>query len=191
MTTTQDFQDMGADFLSHYGVKGMKWGQHLKDHGVKSTAKTAAAQAKAHVKKDIAERTDTKTHVRAKVGQHVQVVGGNKRTAHEDAIKARTAEQIAKKNTLDALSNDDLQKLVTRMNLESQYRNLAVNETRATRGEKFVTDMMTTHDAKISAALAVGLGPLAPVGKQVVDGAVKNAMANKAMTGGKVKEKKN
>jgi hypothetical protein len=185
----QHFQDMGADFLAHYGVKGMKWGQHLKDHGVKSTAKKAAGEAQAHIKKDIAERTDTKTHARVKAGQHVQVVGGNKRTAHEDAIKARTAEQIAKKNTLDALSNQDLQHLVNRMNLESQYRNLAVNETRATRGEKFATDLMTKHSGKVDAALAVGLGPLAPVGKHVVEGAIKNATANKAMLGGKVKDK--
>jgi hypothetical protein len=175
------------DVLAHYGVLGMKWGQHLKSHGVKATAKKATADAKAHVKKDIKERTSTETTVRAKPGQLVRVVGGNQRSAHNDAVTARTAEQIAKRNTLDALSNDDLQKLVTRMNLESQYRNLAVNETRASAGEKFVTGVLNEHGDK---AFAVALGPLAPVGKKVTEAALKNATQNKAMLGGKVKNDK-
>lgn len=178
------------EFLAHYGVLGMKWGQHLKDHGVKSTTRKAATTAKAAVKKDIKERTSTETTVRAKPGQLVRVVGGHGRSAHDDAIKARTAEQIAKKNTLDALSNEQLQQLVQRMNLESQYRNLAVNETRVSAGEQFATDLITKHDAKINAALAVGLGPAAPVGKMVIDGALKKATVNKGLLGGTVSEKK-
>jgi hypothetical protein len=185
-----DLEARVADFLAHYGVLGMKWGQHLKDHGVKSTTKKAATTAKAAVKKDIKERTSTQTTVRAKPGQLVRVVGGNGRSAHDDAVKARTAEQIAKKNTLDALSNQELQHLVNRMNLESQYRNLASNETRVSAGEKFATDLLSKHDAKINTALAVGLGPAAPVGKMVIDGALKKATVNKAMLGGKVSDKK-
>lgn len=178
------------EFLAHYGVKGMKWGQHLKDHGIKSTTKRAATEATAAVKKDIKERTSTETTVRAKPGQLVRVVGGHGRTAHEDAVRARTAEQVAKKNTLDALSNKELQQLVNRMNLESQYRNLSVNETRVSAGEKFATELLAKHDAKINTALAIGLGPVAPVGKAVIDGAIKNATTNKAMLGGKVSDKK-
>lgn len=174
------------EVLAHYGVLGMKWGQHLKDHGVKSTAKKAATDAKTHVKKDVKERMSSETTVRAKKGKHVQVVGGVGRSAHEDAVAARTAEQIAKRNTLDALSNKDLQKLVTRMNLEAQYRQYAVKETRQTAGEKFAQKFLSDHTDKAVALL----GPGAAVGKQVVDAAITSTTANKALTGGIVDKKK-
>lgn len=174
------------DVLAHYGVKGMKWGQHLKAHGVKATAKKATAEAKAHVKQDVKERTSTKTTVRTKPGQVVRVVGGVGRTPHQDAIAARTAEQIAKKNTLDSLSNQELQHLVNRMNLEAQYRQHASKETRASAGEKFATGLLNDHGDKV---FTVALGPLAPVGKKVAESALKGQ--NKAMLGGTVDKKKN
>jgi hypothetical protein len=174
------------DVLAHYGVLGMKWGQHLKSHGVKATVKKAATEGKAHVKKDLKERTSTETTVRAKKGQHVQVVGGVGRSAHDDAIQARVAEQVAKRNTLDALSNKELQSLVTRMNLEAQYRQYAVKETRMTAGEKFAQKFLADNTDKAVALL----GPGAAVGKQVVDAAVKSTTANKALTGGIVDKKK-
>lgn len=177
-TTVAHFADRGADFLEHYGVKGMKWGQHLK-------AKVQAG--KAHVKKDIKERTSTETTVRIKAGQMVRVVGGNKRTAHEDAINARVAEQIAKKNTLDALSNKELGALVQRMNLEAQYRNLAFRETRKSAGEKAVGDLLASPYADVA---FTKLGPHAAVGKKVADGAFKRATQNKGLLGGTVKKDK-
>lgn len=176
------------DILAHYGVKGMHWGVR-KDRPSGAPRRSISDRvnnAKAAVKKDIKERTSTETTVRAKPGQMVRVVGGLKRLPHQDAIAARTAEQIAKKNTLDALSNQDLQRLVSRMNLESQYRNLASNETRVSAGEKYALDLVDKHGDK---AMVVVLGSFAPAGKQVLDFAVKGATANKALAGGKIKNK--
>jgi hypothetical protein len=166
------------EVLAHYGVKGMHWGVRK---GVKGKVETA----KSHLKKEVAERTSTETTVRTKPGSMVRVVGGTKRLPHDDAINARIAEQIAKKNTLDALSNKDLQTLVTRMNLESQYRQLAVKETRTSAGERLARQLL---DEKGDAAFAM-LGPHAAIGKKVTEQVFKSATSNKALQGGSTDKK--
>lgn len=45
-----------------------------------------------------------------------------------DAVAAKKHKATAKKSSTDALSNKDLQALVTRMNLEQQYKKLAEKE---------------------------------------------------------------
>lgn len=132
MTETELVQDI----LQHYGVKGMHWGVR------KEQVRTAVGNAKTAVKKEIADRTGEQVVVRTKPGAGVRTVGGNKQMAHPDAVRVRTYEQIAKKSTIDALSTEDLQKLVTRMNLESQYNTLASKEDRRSKGEKYAKDFL-------------------------------------------------
>lgn len=167
--------DKGFDinaFLEHYGVKGMKWG-----------VRSRAGEVKARVRQDVAERRSSETTVRAKPGQMVRVVGGNRRGPNADAINARISEQVAKRSTLDALSNKDLQHLVNRMNLEAQYRNLAVKETRKSAAEKWAEQLVSEKGE----VLYSKLGPYAAIGRKVVEGAMKGR--NKAMGGGIVSDK--
>lgn len=180
-------EEVVENILAHYGVKGMHWGSRKGSSGGSSGGiKARVGAARDHVKKDISERQAHEVTVRAKPGSMVRVVGGNKHMPHEDAIKARVAEQIAKKNSLDSLSNPQLQHLVNRMNLESQYRNLASNETRASAGEKAAKEFMGSKHANVAFAK---LGPHAALGKKVADGVFKQATRNKAMEGGTVKKK--
>ena len=62
----------------------------------------------------------------------------------EDVSKAKaTKEKIhANRGSTDPISNKDLQHLVTRMNLEKNYRSLAVPT--KTNGQKFVDDLFKT-----------------------------------------------
>ena len=173
-------EEMAERILEHYGVPGMKW-------GVRKSPREAVSEAKSRVRKELKERTDTETHVRAKPGQLVRVVGGNKRAPHEDAVKARTSEQVAKRSTLDALSNKDLQHLVQRMNLEKQYRDMAVKETRKSAVQKWVENLITSDKGD---KYYEKLGPHALVGKKVVQGALNMVTQNKAMLGGVVSDKK-
>lgn len=165
-------EEMADHILMHYGIKGMKWG-----------VRSRVSQAKAHAKKELAERSSTETTIRAKPGQMVRVVGGNKRGPHVDAVNARVSEQVAKRSTLDALSNKDLQHLVNRMNLEAQYRNLAVKETRKSAAQKWTERLISEKGDVVYSRL----GAHAVLGRKVVEGALKGT--NKAMSGGIVSDK--
>lgn len=177
---------IAEDILEHHGVKGMKWGVRRAEGGSTGPRSVSGAvnQTRDRLKKEIAERTSTETTVRAKPGSMVRVVGGNKRGPHSDAVNARVAEQVAKRSTLDALSNKDLQQLVTRMNLEAQYRQLASRETRKTMGQKLALQVLDEKGDIVFNQL----GPLAATGKKVVNQAIKGS--NKAMSGGTVKKDK-
>lgn len=74
------------DFLQHFGVKGMKWGQRLADRKARKSATSSDA------KKSIAVRDKVKTH------------------------------------SIKALSNAQIEAATKRMNLEQNFKRLAVNE---------------------------------------------------------------
>lgn len=116
---TVEHSSFPDEFLAHYGVLGMKWGHRNSDS-------VALGQV----------ITDQK-----KPGSKVTASGGKGFTAHPDAARAAAAKQVAKKSTTDALSNQELQALVTRMNLEQQYSKLSAGQTSP--GKKFVTDILT------------------------------------------------
>jgi 2'-5' RNA ligase len=59
-----------------------------------------------------------------------------------DASRAQDHASIVKKSGTKALSNKELQELVTRMNLEQQYSNLSSNKGRVKKGEKAAKDIL-------------------------------------------------
>lgn len=78
--------------LSHYGIKGMKWGVSRSDSPGGSSS-------------------------------------GQKPSPSEDALNAaKTAQKIKAGGGIHVLDNNELQQTITRMNLESQYRNLTTNK---------------------------------------------------------------
>lgn len=85
--------------LSHYGVPGMQWG------------KTKV-------------RTPTGVEIRSTPGKRVKAKGGKFEEASADAKVAAAQKQVARKSSTDALSNQDLKKLVERMQLEANYDRL-------------------------------------------------------------------
>jgi 2'-5' RNA ligase len=107
--------ERGRDFLEHYGVKGMKWGQR-RERG--AAAVTTVTRTNRGVRAN-------KTKVKAK--------GGHAQPATPDAIKAAVQKQKLKKSGPAALSNKELQELATRINLEKQVQQLT-----ATKGKKVV-----------------------------------------------------
>jgi 2'-5' RNA ligase len=110
--------DRFESFLEHHGIKGMHWGRRKAD---------SVPSGKVTV--------DQK-----KPGTKVQAAGGKGFTAHPDAVKVAAAKQVAKRSTTDALSTQELQQLVLRMNLEQQYSKLSTGQTSA--GRKFVNDLL-------------------------------------------------
>jgi hypothetical protein len=98
---SKDSEDFVDNFISHFGVKGMRWGRRSADTG----------------SSDISS-TDVK--IKTAPGR-IEVAGGKGRMPSQDAIDAVKYRQIAKASSSHALSNKELRALVDRMNLEQQY----------------------------------------------------------------------
>jgi len=111
--------------LKHYGVKGMRWGVTTKSGG-------SGGGGKPPVEATIKS---------AKPGTYVKATGGARQPPHEDAVKAVLARQKARASTTDSLSNDELQKVVTRMNLERQYADLSFQSDRRSKGQRFIAGL--------------------------------------------------
>jgi hypothetical protein len=109
------------DFLEHYGTKGMKW-------GVRKSRSVSTGPSPVQLD--------------ARPGQRVTAKGGGGHSAHPDAIAAVTAGQKAKRSSTDTLSTQELQQLVTRMNLEQQYSKLAAQQRPRARGAALVKELM-------------------------------------------------
>lgn len=113
----------GQDFLSHYGVKGMRWGFRKGSGGV-STGRKAKAKA----------------------------------PSSEDFKKAASAKTKIKSGGTKTLSNDELQSLVKRMNLEKQYAELSVRDKRKVVGAKVVGDILQETTKGVVKGQATRLG---------------------------------
>lgn len=111
--------ERGEAFLSHYGIKGMRWGQR----------KTRSVSAESHVDTGLVRR-------RTKV----QVKGGEAHPAHDDAVKAAIQQQKLKKSGTAALSNSELRELATRIQLEEQVKTLTTSK-----GRKFTRRQLETQ----------------------------------------------
>lgn len=111
--------------LEHFGIKGMRWGRRKAEYDV-ADGETLVTQRKP--------------------GTKVSAVGGKNVPAHADAIKAASSRQKAKASTTDALSTQELQELVSRMNLEQQYSRL--NAANVSPGRKFVKDLLNNKETK-------------------------------------------
>ena len=103
--------------LAHYGVKGMRWGVRRRSPGSSSV------------------------EVATPAGRGVQTRGGSGQRASEDAVRAAIATQKARKSTVSSLSNKELQDLVTRLNLETQFDRLRPRRP-SEQVVKFITDTL-------------------------------------------------
>lgn len=135
-TTLSELDETGE--LKHYGVKGMKWGKRK------------------HETRDVT--------VSERPGRKVKAKGGTGQSASDDAKRIATVKQKAKASTTDALSNKELQDLVTRMNLEQQYARL--NPKKQSKGKAFVQKLFTNQqyrDQKAAQAQKLLEYPIAAV----------------------------
>lgn len=112
--------DLGAQFLEHYGVKGMHW-------GVRSAPPAAVATKATSV---VPRGTKRKTKIK--------VEGGENHDASEDAIKVAQSTAKLRKSGAAALSNKELQDLQTRLNLEQNVSRMVVSKSAFSRGRSFV-----------------------------------------------------
>ena len=152
--------------IRHYGTKGMKWGVRRKASALISSAASSAGSA-ARAKRSAmveargvkkAEKLETKNAAKAakvtakeaqkKMKQEEKAFDKSarfNRPVTVDAVAAAKGRAKAGKHGTDALSNKDLQSLVTRMNLEQQLANLKENEKASkarNSGRTYLNDLM-------------------------------------------------
>lgn len=148
MGTTQTLDDV----LEHYGIKGMKW-------GVRRTREELARARGERIKKGKSV-TPTKAAKKAK----------RKDTqSSEDAQAARNAKKKANESGVKALSNDELQLLNQRMQLEQQYSNLRDKGSLTYRGEQAVKSTLSLGKT-VNDVVAFSKTPL---GSQIVNELIK------------------
>lgn len=129
-----DNTEVVKDILTHHGVKGMRWGVRR------------------------GEGTATAVSVTQK-GKKLKGSGGANHPAHPDAIAAKTVSQKLKKSGVNSLSNEELQKLSTRANLEAQVGRVSSTHTaRLAKGNSAVGEILKSG-GHLNSAVALANSP--------------------------------
>lgn len=115
----------GEEFLEHYGIKGMRWGQRNADRPAPVAKKPTATSIVPHGEK---KKTKIKTE------------GGENHDASPDAIKVAQAKAKLAKSGTAALSNAELREVATRLQLEQQVKQMT-----APAGRKFISNLLKTQ----------------------------------------------
>jgi len=111
------------DVLSHYGIKGMRWGVRRSDKGGSG------------------EPSDV--IIKSRPGKAPEVSGGHNQPPSDDAKRAAAYRQKAKASTIHSLSNQELKALVDRMNLEANYaKAMAARAPQKNLGHQFVSNFL-------------------------------------------------
>lgn len=107
------------DILEHHGIKGMKWGVRRRNPSGPAP---------------------TPIDVKAVPGKSVVTSGGKNIPTHGDAINAAKLRQRNQSSGKQSLSNQEIKKLIDRLNLEQQLEKL--DPKKKTFGQKFMDEVL-------------------------------------------------
>ena len=103
----EDEAERAEEFLAHYGILGMKWGVRRSQKEL-SGARGESVPVRDLQGNKIVERD----------GRYQSKAGA---TRSVDAVKARTSQTKASAYGTDSLSNEDIDELIKRLDLEKKY----------------------------------------------------------------------
>lgn len=150
------------DYLAHYGIKGMKWGVRRKP-GPDGTVGTGSGKTKTNKSKmsDATKVQQAKKKARKKgVGslsneelktvktrreleKNANLEGSRKRKrTSEDASRAKRLEKNIKRKGVGNLDNNELQSVITRMELQNRYDSLKKQNSKVESGKSFMKDIL-------------------------------------------------
>lgn len=149
------------DVLAHYGIKGMKWGVR------RTPEQLRRARGKLPWEGKVQERRERKA------AQARQKTADKARPASDDARRASEARRVARNAGVAKLSNQDLQHLVNRMNLENQYTKLLGDDQKST-GRKFIDNLLKAETQAIKQGKPSPTGQMTKGLKSALDKALKD-----------------
>jgi 2'-5' RNA ligase len=117
---------MVDEILEHHGVRGMRWGVRRKNIGSPNEVTVSVDKGKLKAK------------------------GGEGHGPSEEAKAAAATKQKAKASGVHSLSNEEIQAAVTRMNLESNFKQATTKTKQTVPGQKFVLNLLkNTGNAQV------------------------------------------
>lgn len=126
-----DTDEVIGNILAHHGVKGMRWGVRRSLAERRATADAASAARKKPTAVVVTRTTGSSR-------EKIKTKGGERQPAHPDAILAKVASQKVRKSGLQALSNEELAALATRLDLEQRVSRLHKSKPAETGKEQVV-----------------------------------------------------
>lgn len=119
------FPPYGSPYLAHYGVLGMKWGQHLfAKQASKEQAKTVSGKSDGkRAKRRLFKFVGRKRTNNAKNKNSKDLVE-DKETRKKQILKSRSSKELYK--NADLFTNEELRAAYNRLSLEKQIRDLNV-----------------------------------------------------------------
>lgn len=129
--------------LAHHGVKGMHWGVRKSQNG---SGSTKVSKSTLKTPKHVAMKA---VHDR----RHAKAVAAVEKTKQHspDAKVYKQLQEKVNRGSVHSLSNEELRKLNTRLNLEQQYSRMVSEQKKKNRSR--------TH--KIAATVVAGVGGIA------------------------------
>jgi ferredoxin-fold anticodon binding domain-containing protein len=140
----------------------MKWGKTSASISTANQSRKAKVAA-ANAERDSPKNVTTKTKLKGDKYK-VKTKGGQKQPVTDDAIKAHVSRQKLKKSGVDALSNDELRDMATRMNLEQQVNSLSAKRPKSI-GRQFVEKAMEDPQSSFDTA-STGVSALKNISKK-------------------------
>lgn len=141
-----DLSDLGSDFLQHYGVKGMKWG--VRKDG-KSRGYQGPSSTKKKVKKAVSNVVDPDKRAKRKLQKAkskyerqrlIEQASGYKIATEESKKNSRENDKASdpspKPKSVKDLSDDELRKVIQRIDLEKRYSTLMEERRHKSKTEK-------------------------------------------------------
>lgn len=150
------YEVISTNELYHHGVKGQKWG--VRKYQNKDGSLTAAGKKRRNRYEkaaDAAERDadDLRKHGYIKEAEAVQRVADKNRLKSKTTNKHKDYTEAHSKKKINELSDAELRKRLTRLNMEQQYNTITKNNKKA---KKFV-DKVAKKTATLAALTSSSL----------------------------------
>lgn len=155
--------------LTHYGIKGQKWG--VRRFQNKDGTRTAAGKKRARelsndelkdaITRKTLERSYDKLHkTTSKVEKTKRVVDASSQLVNTAKQIERESRPAPKKMDLSKMTDQQLRERINRANLERQYQDMFGQSEQVSKGRAFAKDLLETSGSVLavgSSALAIAL----------------------------------